>query len=110
MHPTGINEKIFSHFIAEKIIFRMIIKGNNIFDTNILSRGYLTKLKNYGKLQGVVGGYDKHPLKGNSSGVEGVQTQVPFRGGAGRGGMCIFWNYTFRVYIWQVIVFKCIID
>ena len=73
MHPTGINEKIFSHFIAEKIIFRMIIYCNNIFDTNILSRGYLTKLKNYGKFQGVVGGYDKHPLKANSSGVEGAQ-------------------------------------
>ena len=51
----------------------MIIYCNNIFDTNILSRGYLTKLKNYGKFQGVVGGYDKHPLKANSSGVEGAQ-------------------------------------
>ena len=32
------------------------------------------------------------------------------RGGEGRGGMYIFWNYTFRVYIWQVIMFKCSID
>ena len=56
MHPTEINEKIFSRFIAEKIIFRIIIYCNNIFDTNILSRGYLTKLQNNGKFQGVGGG------------------------------------------------------
>ena len=41
------------------------------------------------------GGYDKHPLKGNSSGVEGAQAQVPSVGAQGRGGMYIFWNYKF---------------
>ena len=77
MHPTEINEKIFSHFIAEKIIFRIIIYCNNIFDTNSISRGYLTKLQNNGKFQGLGGGGggwdDKHTLKGNSSEVEGAQ-------------------------------------
>ena len=90
MHPTDINEKIFSHFIADKIIFFIIISCNNIFDTNILSGGYLTKLRNYGKFQGVGDGKDdKHPLKGNSSGMEGAQALVPSVG-RGEGRECIF--------------------
>ena len=46
------NEKIFSHFIAERKlnIFRIIILCNkyNIFDTNILSRGYSSKFQGMG--------------------------------------------------------------
>ena len=46
------NEKFFSHFIAEKKlnIFHIIILCNkyNIFDTNILSRGYSTKFQGMG--------------------------------------------------------------
>ena len=111
MHPIDINEKIFSHFIADKIIFFITISCNNSFDTNILSGGYLTKLKNYGKFQGVGDGEDdKHLLKGNSSGMEGAQALVPSVGARGGERMYIFWNYTFRVYIWQVIIFKCSID
>ena len=66
------NENIFSHFIAEKKlnIFRIIILCNkyNIFDTNILSRGYSTKF------QGVEG-YDKHPLQ--------CKMEIPGGGGGG---------------------------
>ena len=46
------NEKFFSHFIAEKKlnIFCIIILCNkyNILDTNILSRGYSTKFQGMG--------------------------------------------------------------
>ena len=53
-HPVNVKEKIFlSHFIAEKIIlYIIIIKCNNIFDTNILSRGYPIKLNNNGNYRG----------------------------------------------------------
>ena len=37
------NEKFFSHFIIEKIMFCIIIQCNN---------GYPTKLKNYGNSKG----------------------------------------------------------
>ena len=54
-------------------------------------------MKNYGKFQGVGrggGGYDKHSLKGHSSGVEGAQAQVPSVGAQG-GGECIFSGTTY---------------
>ena len=39
--------KIFYLILSQKqIIFRLIIKCNNIFETNILYRGYPTKLNN----------------------------------------------------------------
>ena len=95
MHPTEINEKIFSHFIAEKIIFRIIIYCNNIFDTNSISRGYLTKLQNNGKFQGLGGGgggvgwqalLERKFQRGGGS----TSLSAP-RGGEGRGGKgCIF--------------------
>ena len=43
-------------------ILRTIIECNNIFDTNILSRGYPTKLKIYTNSRGVVD-YEKRPLQ-----------------------------------------------
>lgn len=46
------NEKFFSHFIIEKIMFCIIIQCNNIIDANVLSSGYPTKLKNYGNSKG----------------------------------------------------------
>ena len=46
------NEKVFSHEIAKKII-------NNILATNILPRGYTTKLKNYRNYRGVGHGGSK---------------------------------------------------
>ena len=51
-HGINVKEKILSHFITEKIIFFIIIKCNNIFDTNILSRGYPIKLNNNGNSRG----------------------------------------------------------
>ena len=56
MHPTDINEKIFFRFYRRKnyLSYNNVVQQH--FDTNILSRGYLTKLKNYGKFKGVGGG------------------------------------------------------
>ena len=68
-HRIDMNEKICSHFVAEKNIFRIIIQCNNIFETNIISRGYLIKLKNYGNSRGPEGGMISTPLNGNSCGV-----------------------------------------
>ena len=81
-----------------------IIKCNNIFDTNILSRGYPTKLKICANPRGWgpptvhnenyrgVWGYDKHPptvYNGNSGRVGESKVNMPFM-----EGMDIFWNYT----------------
>ena len=82
------NEKIFSHFIVEKKlnIVRIIILCNkyNIFDTNILSRGYSTTFQG-------VGGYemDRLQCKMEIPGEEWSNLKVP-----SVGGMDIFWNYT----------------
>ena len=70
------NEKIFSHFIVEKklikISFAYIILCNkyNIFDTNILSRGYSTKFQGMGAYMTS----NRHRVKWK------------FQGGGGRGG------------------------
>ena len=75
--------KIFFLILSQKkILVRIIISCNNIFDTNILSRGYSAKLKNYGNSRG---------------GGGGSKVKVPsVRGGE---GMDIFWNYTLPVRI-----------
>ena len=66
-----------------------IIKFNNIFDTNILSRGYPTRLKIYRNSRGW--GYDKHPLwcimEFHGGGVFKVKHALC-------GCMDKFWNYT----------------
>ena len=43
-------------------LLQTIIKCNNIFDTNVLSRGYPNKLEIYTNSRGL-GGYHKHPLQ-----------------------------------------------
>ena len=72
------NEKIFSHFIAEKNlnIFRIIILCNkyNIFDTKILSRGYSTKFQGMGAYMTS----NPHSVKWKFQGSGG--------GGGGEGG------------------------
>ena len=86
-------------------ILRTIIECNNIFDTNILSRGYPTKLKIYTNSRGVVD-YEKRPLQcimKIPGGVAGYDKQplqcimeIPGVGGAYdinvrfKGGMDIF--------------------
>ena len=87
--------KIFYLILSQKqIIFRVIIKCNNIFETNILYRGYPTKLNNNRSSRGL-GVWQAPP------GMEillgwGSLAKVPsVEGGGGRGaGMDIFWNYT----------------
>ena len=76
------NEKIFSHFIAEKNlnIFHIIILCNkyNIFDTKILSRGYSTKFQGMGAYMTS----NPHSVKwkfqgsGGGRGVGGVYNKV----------------------------------
>ena len=60
---------------------------NNIFDTNIPSRGYQTKLKNYRN--------SKHPLEWRFQGGGGLRQKSPL---CGEGGMDIFWNYHAQGY------------
>ena len=81
------NKTIYSHFIAEKNVFCIIIYCNSIFEGKILSRGYPTKLKNYNNSRGW--GYDKHPLEWKFKGGGGSKAKV-----LSVGGMDIFWNYT----------------
>ena len=69
----------------------MIIWCNNIFDTNILSRGYPTKFKNYGNSRGWGGGgYYTYPLGWKFPGVGGLKQKCP----PWKGCMDIVWNYT----------------
>lgn len=42
------NEKIFFLILSQKVIFRVMIKCNNIFVTNIISREHPTKLNKHG--------------------------------------------------------------
>ena len=81
--------KIFYLILSQKkIIFRIIMNCNNIFETNILYRGYPTKLNNNRNSRGW-GVWQAPP--GNSIGV-GVLSKSALRGTG--GGMDIFWNYT----------------
>ena len=113
--------------LQKNYLLRTIIKCNNIFDTNILSRGHPTKLKIYGNSRGWGGGYDKHPLQcimEIPAGVRGydkhtLQHTIEIPGGWGGGGskvnvpfvggMDIFWKYTiinkmcFLQGSWQLI-------
>ena len=83
-HHINMNKIYFFHFTPGKFI----ISCNNIFDTNILSRGYPTKLIPGG---GGGGGVDKHPLVWRFQGGAGLKQKSPLWG---VGGMDIFWNYT----------------
>ena len=70
------------------MIFCIKVWCNSIFEGNIISRGYPTKLENYGNSRGW--GYDKRPLEWKFQGVGGSETKVLF---VGAGDMDIFWNY-----------------
>ena len=88
--------KILYLILSQKqIIFRVIIKCNNIFETNVLYRGYPTKLNNNRNSSGW--GYDKHPLEWKFH-RGGVFSKSSLRG---RGGMDIFWNY--KIWAWGSI-------
>ena len=83
--------KIFYLILSQKqIIFRVIIKCNNIFETNILYRGYPTKLNNNRNSRGW-GVWQAPPGMEILSGW-GSSAKVPSVGRG--GGMDIFWNYT----------------
>ena len=81
---------VFPFFYRRKnYLSHIIIQRNNIFDTNILSRGYPTKWKNYGNSRGW--GYDKHPLEWKFHGLGGLkQNCPPCVVGAGGGEVWIF--------------------
>ena len=82
--------KIFYSILSQnKIIFRIIIKCNNIFETNILYRGYPTKLNNNRNSRGC-GVWQAPPGMEILSGWGPQQKCPPWDG----GGMDIFWNYT----------------
>ena len=85
-HLINMNDMIFSHFLAEKKknLSHKKTQCNkyNIFDTNILPRGYSTKFQR-------VGDYNKQPLQ--------YKMEIPVGGGGGTkvkvpsvGGMDVF--------------------
>ena len=78
---TGI-KYFFSFYPRKKSILRIKIKCNSIFDRNILSRGYPTKLKNYGYSRGCGRSMTSTPWNGNSKRVGGLK-QKCLRGGGG---------------------------
>ena len=82
---TGI-KYFFSFYPRKKSILRIKIKCNSIFDRNILSRGYPTKLKNYGYSRGCGRSMTSTPWNGNSKRVGGLKQKCP-RGGGGGGGI-----------------------
>ena len=80
-----------------------------MFDTNILSRGYPTKLKNYGNCRALGGGGEATTIKPrnrNSKGGRGSKAKVISVGGRG-GAMDIFWNYT--ICKCKVLVLVCVL-
>ena len=86
------NKKILSLFNTETIIFRIKVSCKGIFAGNILSMGFPTELENYGNYRGWGGeGMTSTPWNGNSRGMGGLKQKCP-----PRGGMDIFWNYTFK--------------
>ena len=83
--------KIFYSILSQnKIIFRIIIKCNNIFETNILYRGYPAKLNNNRSSRGL-GVWQAPPGMEILSGWGSLAKVPSVEGGA---GMDIFWNYT----------------
>lgn len=55
------------------IVFGIKVNCNGIFDGTILSRGYQTRLDNYGNFRGCKGEYDKHPLVWKFQGDWGIK-------------------------------------
>ena len=89
--------KIFYLILSQKqIIFRVIIKCNNIFETNILYRGYPTKLNNNRNSRGLGVWQAPHGMEILSR--WGSSAKVPSVEG---GGMDIFWNY--KIWAWGSI-------
>ena len=83
--------KIFYLILSQnKITFRIIIKCNNIFETNILYTGYPTKLNN-NRNSRTWGVWQAPPGMEILSGW-GSSAKVPCVGR--RGDMDIFWKYT----------------
>ena len=99
---TGI-KYFFSFYPRKKSILHIKIKCNSIFDRNILSRGYPTKLKNYGYSRGCGRNMTSTPWNGNSKRVGGLKQKCPRGGGRGGG---YFLDYTIVKLFYYFIDFK----
>ena len=75
---------------------------NSVFDGNIISKGCLTKLENYGNSLGC-GVLTRNPWEANSKGWRGLKQKCSPSGGGGAGGGYGYFLEQHKAYLSSIV-------